>query len=397
MFDPLRSLRDQLRSQTRDLDPHGLTASQAAEAIEILSGIEHLAGGARLRLAKRLDTRDDQVDPADWLARTTGQARTDAARDIEASQRLDDLPGTDQAVRDGELSPTQAHQVTDGAAADPSAESELLHTARNASVPELRRHSRKVRAAAQDDAGRREEAHRRRSLRWGTDPDTGEGWFHGHGPADVVARLVARLQPGIQAQFRAARLAGRREGTDAYAFDALIALIDQAGAEGTGGGGGGAKPKVDILARIDAAAFRRGHTQAGETCEIDGLGPVPVAVLRQFLPDAAIKIIITNGVDIFNVTNFSRRATARQQIVLDWIGAHCTNLGCPNTRNLQVDHRVPWAEIHLTELVNLDPYCPPCHYLKTHQGWAPEPGTGRRRLLPPDHPEHPDRAPPVAA
>ncbi|MET0149871.1 MAG: hypothetical protein ABW310_12025, partial [Acidimicrobiales bacterium] len=43
-------------------------------------------------------------------------------------------------------------------------------------------------------------------------------------------------------------------------------------------------------------------------------------------------------------------ATARQKVVLDWIGGQCTRQGCGATRHLQVDHRIDWAHTHLTEL-----------------------------------------------
>jgi len=138
-----------------------------------------------------------------------------------------------------------------------------------------------------------------------------------------------------------------------------------------------------LIMRIDAAALRRGHTVAGELCEIDGLGPVPVAAIREFLPGAAIAVVITNGVDVFNVTNFARRANALQQIVLNLLNIGCTRLGCAATEHLEVDHRVDWHKVHVTELVNLDWLCARDHRLKTHRGWQLEPGTGKRAMRPP--------------
>ncbi|MCB9373128.1 MAG: hypothetical protein H6518_10150 [Microthrixaceae bacterium] len=108
-----------------------------------------------------------------------------------------------------------------------------------------------------------------------------------------------------------------------------------------------------LILRVDAAALRRGHTEAGERCDVAGLGPVPLADLRRFLPQAAIDVVITNGVDVFNVTHLGRRTTARQQTVLDLLNIGCTRLGCNATEHLQVDHRVDWAHIHVTELANL--------------------------------------------
>ena len=39
---------------------------------------------------------------------------------------------------------------------------------------------------------------------------------------------------------------------------------------------------INVL--VDYAALVRGHTVAGETCEIPGMGPVPVSVVRRGRP-----------------------------------------------------------------------------------------------------------------
>ena len=138
-----------------------------------------------------------------------------------------------------------------------------------------------------------------------------------------------------------------------------------------------------LILRVDATALRRGHTEPGELCDIAGIGPVPVAALREFLPDAAIEAVITNGIDVFNVTSFSRRANARQQTALQLLNIGCSREGCNTTTHLQVDHRVDWHKIKITELANLDWLCPHDHHLKTHEGWQLEPGTGKRPMRPP--------------
>ena len=143
------------------------------------------------------------------------------------------------------------------------------------------------------------------------------------------------------------------------------------------------RPDTRLILRVDATALQRGHTVAGETCDIAGLGPISVADLKALLPDAAIDVVITNGVDVFNVTHFGRRANARQQVVLDLLNIGCTREGCNATQHLQVDHRIDWHKIKITELANLDWLCPHDHDLKTHHGWQLEPGTGKRPMRPP--------------
>ena len=140
MFGKLRSIKQDLRVVAAAIDPDLLTVAQAGEAIREATEIEKAAAGMRLRLSRRIDTAGFWGDGGDrsaeeWLARQTGQSAGDAARDLECSRRLKELPGADDAVKKGELSPGQAKEVADGATADPAAEKELLDTARRRMGP----------------------------------------------------------------------------------------------------------------------------------------------------------------------------------------------------------------------------------------------------------------------
>jgi len=56
---------------------------------------------------------------------------------------------------------------------------------------------------------------------------------------------------------------------------------------------------------------------------------------------------------------------------------------------LETDHRVDWADTHVTWLEWLERLCECHHDKKTHQGWALVAGTGKRPMVPPDDPRHP--------
>jgi hypothetical protein len=394
MFDVLATADRSLDRFHHEVDVDALSAGEAKAVVEQLARIERRAACGRLRLLRRLEADTAAVD---WLAKETGQSRRDAERDLEAAGQV--RVATDEALRDGALSAHQAREVASAAAVDPGAEEELLDSAREESLSELRRRAKKVRAAATDDAEKERTAHAQRDLASGTDEETGTGTLRVSGPTAAVATMLAFLEPFIQAEFDKARREGRHERRGAYAFDALLAALGLAVDRRKGSGSADAGPPrspAKVLVRVDASALCRGRAVAGETCEIDGLGPVPVAALRELLPHAAISLIVTNGHDVFNVTNVSRRANAHQQIVLDWIGGQCSRRGCGATRHLQVDHRIDWAATHVTQLKALDWLCPRCHALKTHRGWALVAGRGRRRMVPPDHPEHPAHSPPAA-
>src|SRR5262249_36529391 len=156
----------------------------------------------------------------------------------------------------------------------------LLTTAARTSVRELRDTCARVKAAADPDADARHARIRReRCLRTFTDHD-GAWNLHARGPVDAGARVMAALGPLIDEVFAAARVDGRRESSDAYAFDALVALADRPVA------GGRRSSKYLGLLRVDVEALARGHVEGEERCEITGLGRVPVRAARDLLGEA---------------------------------------------------------------------------------------------------------------
>jgi len=174
--------------------------------------------------------------------------------------------------------------------------------------------------------------------------------------------------------------------------------------------------------RADLAALERGHPVDGETCEVVGVGPVPTGHVHDLLAsgEAFTAVVGTDAtgritrvahighekvVDVqlaldaladraADVTAFhtSRKPDVYQRSALDWISPGCSVEGCDQPRQ-EIDHRADWAATHLTGLDELDGLCKHHHWLKTHRGYRLEPGTGRRRLLPPTVVEH-DHAPP---
>ncbi len=153
--------------------------------------------------------------------------------------------------------------------------------------------------------------------------------------------------------------------------------------------------KIVGVIRADLEALQRGWVEGEETCEIRGLGPIPVGVARDLLGDAALKLVITKGVDVVNVTHLGRAPTVAQQVALWWRSPTCTVKGCNRTQFVQNDHRIDWAETKHTALEEIDPLCTHHHDLKTHKGWALIAGTGKRAIVAPDDPRHPNhRGPP---
>ena len=436
MFDTVVHLADRLSGLVDTLDPDRVTGAHVRELWAAFDRVERLGAAGKTLLARRLvdvhqADRAGVKTAAEVLARIGGTT-TGVARDaLETSERLADLPGVQAAVRRGDLSTTQAALVSSAAVADHSAEQRLLDMASTASLSELREECARVRATADPDPeATNRRLHAGRRLRRFRDAD-GAWTLTGKGTPQAGAAFNTVLDPIIDEIFRAARAAGRQEPHEAYAFDALMILADRAcgrrdgssSADGTtgrsathvveaSGHGDGSGGRVDsgsapasgqsdtpppqrrlnerylALLRVDVEALRRGGVTGDQLCEISGVGPVPVTVARDLLGHAVLKLVITRGIDVCNVTHLGRGPTAAQRIALAWTSPGCTVEGCARTR-VEYDHRLDWKDTRHTRLDELDPLCAYHHDLRTRLRWALVPGHGKRPLVPPDDPRHP--------
>ncbi len=281
---------------------------------------------------------------------------------------MDDLPVTAAAYRAGRLSDQQAREVVAGATADPKSERVLLGTAAQESLRELRNESRRAQAV-DDEEGRQRRIHERRRLRMGVDTD-GTFRLSFSGTAVAGAAIVAALRPFTDQAFKQAKQEGRVESHAAYQADGFVAMAQAAAAGGVDGAAKKKNSNVKVIVVVDVQALRRGWVESGETCEIRGVGPVPVATVRELLPEAAIAIVIKDGVDVQNVTHLKRRTTAHQRTVLEFLGIRCQVKGCDSVDFVDVHHVLEYARTHHTRLDELRVSCK-LHHRKEHQGWKP--------------------------
>lgn len=430
----------------RLLDPSTMTGDQAAAVVADLAIAEKACATGRMFAAVRVAETDawrgrGHQSAADWLAAETRISVRDAHAQLGTARRARNLPKTKKAMDHGELSPDQAAAVTDGATADPGAEDDLLDAAANDTHAALRDKAAKAKAAATDTAERERQIRRNRTrrLRLGGD-GTGTLWISG--PAVDLAKLHAILRPFEERRFRTGRTAGTRDTYDNRQYDAFFAMLshhtgttfstttaDDASVQPTPPApaapapparpsaapattpvpaSGPASPpepappspptpaakvpggnNVKVIVNIDHTALARGHTIAGETCHVAGVGPIPVTAAKALMRDAFLAAVITNGRDVVNVAHLGRHLNAHQRTAIEAMGLHCTNIACNRTIALEIDHRHPYAQDPITKLDNQEPHCPECHRNKTHHGWHLEAGTGRRRFLPPGHPDNP--------
>ncbi len=233
-------------------------------------------------------------------------------------------------------------------------------------------------AGEAESRARYEEIRRNRFLLMWTDRD-GAGHVEARLTPDAMARMTAAIRRESNAVFEEARKAGQREPTVAYEADALVALVT--GTSVTGGSvpaTGSARPTTLMHLRVDLAALRRGSLGDGETCEIPGVGPVPLATAVNELGNAITKVIVTDGVDVTTVCHLGRTVPAHIRSALEERDESCVVPGCDVTKGLEIDHHViPFAEDGPTELWNLCRLCRWHHYLKTHCDYelSGEPGS----------------------
>ena len=389
-------LRDQLQLLVANLDADALDPVAAQRLVADFATIEHVAAAGKALAAKRVADsgqwrRSGARSEAEWLARQTGESVGAARATIETAKRVGELPATGDAFRRGELSIPQASAIASAAVADPGAERSLLEVAESAPLTKLRERCDRVRAAATPDlAERHRRIHRDRYWRKWTDAEGARCGQYRMTPENA-ALLEAAAQPFIDAAFDTARVQGREETSEAYAADGLVAMANASRS------GGAAQTRAEVVALVNLESLQRGHLQPGETCEIAGVGHVPVSVARDLFGDALLKIVIRDGIDIRTVVHAGRHPNAAQRTaVFVRDGGRCVRPAC-HRPIAEVDHIDEYRATHHTTLDELAGLCVHDHRLKTHHGHSYRRGEqGWEWRLPDGTVEH-ERPPPPAA
>ena len=278
------------------------------------------------------------------------------------------------------------------------AERSLIKKAKRTNHQQLRDEAQKAKAAADPDpAATHRRIHGERRLGRHTDA---RGRLEPARPRHRGRRVDHLAASSIGSPTRSSRTkgkAGTRECRDAYAFDALTEMARRSSGlrHGTPAdgrrrrSGSSAAPQHLALLRLDVEALWRGYVEGDELCEVTGLGPIPVEIAKALLGDAVLKLIITKGVDVLNVTSLTRGPTQAMHYAKLWTSPICIVEGC--TRTI-VEHDHVWGaeykdtrHTRLDELDALLPHAPrPPH--------PPRLGARRRHRQAPDG--RPRRPPP---
>jgi hypothetical protein len=381
-------IKEQLAELIGDLDPAVVPGRTAAAMVTELAAIEKLAQGGRVLLARRVaESRawegSGERTAADWMARQAGTSVSEAAGVIETSKQVTHLEGTAAALCDGKLSANYDAFLTAvallrqhlGLDPKPSADATAEPTAdpappANTADPSTAHVGPSDETALTDDATLTDDTRTGRAAASPADPTVSS-------PTPTATPWSGdRTDQASEATHTEA--AAKAEGKDGTPLPPPSAPPVPTRLPG------GNNTKVIVL--IDHTALVRGHTIAGETCEVAGLGPVPASVVRDLLPDAFVAAVIKKGHDIVNVAHLGRGLNIHQRTAIEATGLRCSNLACNPPDHRPPDRPPPplaRRPDHQTRQP-ADPLCPNCHRKKTHHGWHLARGTGRRRFFPPD-------------
>ena len=393
-----------LRRVLHDLDPACIDARDAVALLDTFAEGERLCAAAKTLLARRVDEsgiwkHEGYRSAAELVAAVSGTSVGQARQVVETGRRLVGGSKTEYALRTARLSQAQAHVVTSAAAAAPEAEDALLECAQSDGLAGLEQLSARVKDAVRSEEereARHQRLHRRRCLRFWTDPDGAErgAWS---APPDAGARIRAAVRAVQEHIFRDARRGNReREHPDAYALDALLTLVDRPDPADERR----PAPPATVMIRVDAERLQRAPERDDGICEIAGVGPVPVSVARDALGnDAMVKLVITKGVDVLNVTHIGRTRRAHVQSALDWTYDECGIVDCHRQVAIEWHHTKPYRTTRHTKLEELGPLCKFHHALVERDGYTLHQRPDREwDLIPPHRPEtdaRDDRAPPA--
>ena len=143
----------------------------------------------------------------------------------------------------------------------------------------------------------------------------------------------------------------------------------------------GGRPLATIHLHVSQEAFERGHTEAGEICEIDGAGPIPVSTAHRLASDAIVKALVAHGADVTRVVHLGRSIPAALRTAIETRDRVCVIEGCEVDRHLEIDHNLPYAQGGPTSVENLGRVCTYHHDQKSRRDLRRHGPPGRQRLL----------------
>lgn len=407
---PLDEIAEELREVVGGLDADCVASRDALRLVRVAAEIAKLGTTATALLAQRCvgtgvwatdrAARTPAVSAAEWLADLTDSGIGVARDALAVAVALPECGATDEALRSGALSLMAAREVTAAAAVGGEvAERQVLAIANREGLRGARDETRRVLATAADAEARASKVHRDRSRRRWITRD-GVWNLQLQGSVSLGAEIEACLAPYDDAAWDLAsrQAATERDTPDAIAFDGLLGMA-RAARDGVpvakGVPRGRAKTRPHVVVHIDGPALLAGQAAPGERCEIQGVGPVPVAHARGLLGDAVLTILVEHGRDVRTFARPGRHITAALAQLLEARDVTCIVTGCGRAARLEGDHHHPVAAGGDSDDQNLHGLCRQHHRLKS-RGWKLVPHPDDQWTLEPPEREARSRQPDAA-
>jgi hypothetical protein len=413
MFDLMTSERC-LHEVVTGLDPTSLDGETAVELVDAFDRLERLAAAGKALVAARVEATDawrgtGARDAIGFLSARTNTSRARIRDAVAVTAGLGSMPRLDQAFRGGALTIDQAADIAAAVREHPDTETELVALAATATPRQLK--DRCVEILAQGEGA--EQQHRRARAERSAASNVGrDGIWRCSARLPIIdGAFVDKALDFFQTQiFDEARARGDREPYDAYRADALVAMARAAMGEecpgacghhpsGDAHGDAGSTTKKKrrrrrrssstrhaIVVTVPHTTFLTGKPVPGETCQIPGVGPVPVSVVHQLLADdPIIKAVVTKGRDITAVATLTR--SIKDDLHLAVLTANDRTCGvpdCTNTRFLELDHEWDYVKGGPTSYDNLRPLCSFHHRQRTTQDFELRGSPGSYEWVAPD-------------
>jgi hypothetical protein len=377
-----------LRATLVAYQPELQSGEDCAVLVEELATLEKVCAATRVRAAARagacgVHEERGFADVSDWMARASGSTASSAKAALDTAAALEEHPDAKAAVERGELSLAQARELVRTEAECPGSVADLLDVAKHNSLKTLKEQARDRRVRAIDPEELHALQHAAMQARvW--ENHLGNVVCSVELPPELGVPFRNRLDAEtdrLWQEYRQAANRQRRSGSGELldedstagttrrraqvAAEAFVRMFES--------GGNGKAHQADLVIVCDLRAYRRGHAEVGEQCQIIGGGPIPASLARELGRDAFLKAVLHDGVAIHTIAHFGRRypAVLRTALMLGtppaFEGPICSEPGCDRRYHLERDHIDPCANGGKTSYENLASPCWPHHQFKTER------------------------------
>ena len=186
------------------------------------------------------------------------------------------------------------------------------------------------------------------------------------GPFDPVPTTTASAPSAAAGPSAATAPTGAAAASTATADPAAEGRLFAPGAEIAGAEGLDPRVNWNLVILVDGIALKRGYRAPGETCEIPGIGTIPVAWIQQLLPDIHTEMLIHDSVDIRAYATRTRHRTRPVDLAVRVRDRDCTVPRCHRDVS-ELDHIIDFADTHDTSVVNVHGMCNANHDDKTYR------------------------------